>query len=235
MAVFIALLRAVNVGGTGKLPMRDLKAACEKAGLERVSTYIASGNLVFETDKSAPAVRTLITQLLRDRFGLIKNHTLIRTPRSLASVIAGNPFAAAATQRPNRLMVYFLDGLPPAGFADALSAYRGPERLRQDGEHLYVDYAEGMGRSKLTPFLDKALKVPATARNWNTPIGSWRWRACSKPEGLVASEQQSNPRVETLRCHRDRGACAPHDGDSPGTARSQHHAPAHRFKNREKP
>ena len=168
MAVFIALLRAVNVGGTGKLPMQDLKAACEKAGLERVSTYIASGNLVFETDKSAPAVKTLITQLLRDRFGLTKNHTLIRTPRSLASVIAGNPFAAAATQRPNLLMVYFLDGPAPAGFADALSAYRGPERLRQDGEHLYVDYAEGMGRSKLTPFLDKALKAPATARNWNT-------------------------------------------------------------------
>src|SRR6202140_1304472 len=88
MAVFIALLRAVNVGGTGKLPMQDLKAACEKAGLERVSTYIASGNLVFETDKSALTVKTLITQLLRDRFGLTKNHTLIRTPRNLAKVIA---------------------------------------------------------------------------------------------------------------------------------------------------
>jgi uncharacterized protein (DUF1697 family) len=168
MAVFIALLRAVNVGGTGKLSMPDLKTACEKAGLERVSTYIASGNLVFETDKSAPAVKTLITQLLRDRFGLAKNHSLIRTPRSLASVIAGNPFAAAATQRPNRLMINFLDGPAPAGLADALSAYRGPERLRLDGEHLYVDYAQGIARSKLTPFLDKTLKVPATARNWNT-------------------------------------------------------------------
>ncbi len=168
MAVFVALLRAVNVGGTGKLPMQDLKAACEKAGLERVSTYIASGNLVLETDKPAPAVKALITQLLRDRFGLTKNHTLIRTPRSLASVIAGNPFAAAATQRPNRLMVNFLDGPPPAGFADALAAYRGPERLRLAGEHLYIDYAQGMARSKLRQFLDRALKVPTTARNWNT-------------------------------------------------------------------
>ena len=95
MTVFIALLRAVNVGGTGRLPMQDLKAACEKAGLKRVSTYIASGNLVFEIDKSEPAVKTLITQLLRDRFRLTKNHTLIRTPRSLASVIAGNPFAGS--------------------------------------------------------------------------------------------------------------------------------------------
>lgn len=168
MAVFIALLRAVNVGGTGKLPMQELRAACEEAGLERVSTYIASGNVVFKTDEPAPTVKTMITQLLRERFGLGKNDTLIRTPRGLAQVIAGNPFAAAATQRPNRLMVNFLDGRPPAGFAEALSAYRGPERLRLDGEHLYIDYAEGIARSKLSGFLDRELSVPATARNWNT-------------------------------------------------------------------
>ncbi len=168
MAVFIALLRAVNVGGTGKLPMQDLKAACEEAGLKRVATYIASGNVVFETDKPAPAVQTLIMQLLRDRFGLDKNHTLIRTSRDLAKVITGNPFVAAAVERPNRFMINFLDGRPPAGFAEALLAYRGPERLRLDGEHLYVDYADGIARSKLTGFLDRELKIPATARNWNT-------------------------------------------------------------------
>jgi uncharacterized protein (DUF1697 family) len=169
MAVFIALLRAVNVGGTGKLPMRDLKAACEEAGLRRVSTYIASGNMVFDTDKSAAAVKTLITGLLRDRFGLTKNHTLIRTPGKLAKAIAGNPFAAAATKRPHLLMVNFLDGLPQPGAVAALAAYTGPERLQLDRDHLYVDYAEGVARSKLTAaFLDKALKVPTTARNWNT-------------------------------------------------------------------
>jgi uncharacterized protein (DUF1697 family) len=83
-------------------------------------------------------------------------------------VIAGNPFAAAATERPNWLMVNFLDGLPPAGVADALRAYRGPEQLRLDGAHLYIDYAQGVARSKLTAFLDKTLQVPATGRNWNT-------------------------------------------------------------------
>ncbi len=168
MAVFIALMRAVNVGGTGRLPMQELKAACTKAGLGRVSTYIASGNVVFETDKPAPAVKRLLTELLHDRFGLTRNHTLIRSPHSLAAVIAGNPFAAAATERPNRLMVNFLDGLPPAGVAEALRAYPGPEQLRLDGEHLYIDYVQGIARSKLTAFLDKTLQVPATGRNWNT-------------------------------------------------------------------
>jgi uncharacterized protein (DUF1697 family) len=169
MAVFIALLRAVNVGGTGKLPMKDFKTACENAGLSQVSTYIASGNVVFSTDKSAAAAKSLIAGLLRDRFGLTKNHTLIRTPPNLAKLIDANPFAAAAAQRPNMLVVSFLDGLPPPGAAAALAAYDGPERLRLDGDHLYIDYAEGIARSKLTAaFLDKALKVPGTGRNWNT-------------------------------------------------------------------
>jgi uncharacterized protein (DUF1697 family) len=169
MATFIALLRAVNVGGTGRLPMKDLKAACEDAGLQKVSTYIASGNVVFGTDKSAAAVKTLLTDLLRVRFGLIKNHVLIRTPERLARVIARNPFVDAAAERPNLLMIAFLDGLPYAGAAAALAAFEGPERMHLDGDHLYVDYAQGVARSRLTPaFLDKALKVAATSRNWNT-------------------------------------------------------------------
>jgi uncharacterized protein (DUF1697 family) len=169
MAVFIALLRAVNVGGTGRLPMKDLKAACEDAGLNQVTTYIASGNVVFDSDKSAAAVKILLADLLRERFGLVKNHVLIRTPNHLARVVAGNPFADAAAERPNLLMITFLDGLPHADAAAALAAFDGPERLHLDGDHLYVDYAQGVARSKLTPaFLDKALKVAATGRNWNT-------------------------------------------------------------------
>src|SRR5882757_2604500 len=92
MAIFIALLRAVNVGGTGKLPMKELKAACEKVGLRQVTTYIASGNLVFKSDKSAAKVKTAISDLLRQQFGLEKTRTLIRTPDDLVKVIAGNPF-----------------------------------------------------------------------------------------------------------------------------------------------
>jgi uncharacterized protein (DUF1697 family) len=169
MATFIALLRAVNVGGTGRLPMKDLKAACEDAGLQKVSTYIASGNVVFDSDKSAAAVKSLLADLLRKRLGLAKNHVLIRTPERLARVVGRNPFADAAAERPNRLMIAFLDGLPQAGAVAALAAFDGPERLHLDGDHLYVDYAQGVARSRLTPaFLDKALKVAATARNWNT-------------------------------------------------------------------
>jgi uncharacterized protein (DUF1697 family) len=169
MPTYIALLRAINVGGTGKLPMKDLRAACEKVGLRQVSTYIASGNVVFSSNKSATAVKALIAEVLHVRFALTKNHVLIRSPGELAKVISANPFPEAAADHPNWFMINFLDGHPRAGTADALTAYNGPERLHLSGSHLYIDYVEGVARSKLTPaFLDKALKVPATGRNWNT-------------------------------------------------------------------
>ena len=57
MTSFVALLRAVNVGGTGKLPMTDLKTMCEAAGFRSVRTYIASGNVVFESELTAPRVK----------------------------------------------------------------------------------------------------------------------------------------------------------------------------------
>ncbi|SRR5579859_140509 len=169
MSVFIAVLRAVNVGGTGKLPMKELKTACEAAGLRNVSTYIASGNLVFDHDGGADQVQAVIASILRDRFGLTKNHAIIRTPDALARALAANPFADAAADRPSSLMLQFLEATPPEGAAETLGRWTGPERLHLSGDHLYVDYVAGAGTSKLTPaYLERALKVAGTARNWNT-------------------------------------------------------------------
>jgi uncharacterized protein (DUF1697 family) len=58
VSAFIALLRAVNVGGTGKLPMSDLKSICEELGFTSVRTYIASGNVVFASRKSEAAIKS---------------------------------------------------------------------------------------------------------------------------------------------------------------------------------
>lgn len=169
MSIFIALLRAINVGGTGKLPMKELKAACEKAGLLKVETYIASGNLVFEHDGSAEQAQSTVATILREQFDLTKNHTIIRTPEQLAAAIAANPFPEAASLRPAGLMLMFLEATPPSGAAEALAGWAGPEKLHLIGDHLYVDYVAGAGTTKLTAaWLDRALKVAGTARNWNT-------------------------------------------------------------------
>jgi uncharacterized protein (DUF1697 family) len=169
VSVFIAVLRAVNVGGASKLPMKELKAACEAAGLAKVATYIASGNLVFEHEGSADEAKAIIAGVLHDGFGLARNHTIIRTPAALAGALEANPFPDAALARPHHYLLHFLEAVPPAGVSEALAAWTGPERLHLAGDHLYVDFAVGVAASKLTPAkLERLLQVAGTARNWNT-------------------------------------------------------------------
>ena len=64
MGSFVALLRAVNVGGTGKLPMSELKTMCEELGFAAVRTYIASGNVVFASRKSESAIKSVLEKRL---------------------------------------------------------------------------------------------------------------------------------------------------------------------------
>jgi uncharacterized protein (DUF1697 family) len=159
MAAFVALLRAVNVGGTGKLPMSELKAMCEELGLGDVRTYIASGNVVFATRKSEAAIKTALEKRLETYTGKVVG-VLVRSAQEMAEVAANNPFPKAA---PNRTMALFLDRAPPA---DTLSTVRGrkDEEIALGRREIYVHYGDGMAKSKLV--------IPAaklgTARNMNT-------------------------------------------------------------------
>ena len=159
MAAFVALLRAVNVGGTGKLPMSDLKAICEELGFTAVRTYIASGNVVFASRKSEAAVKAALEKRLAAYAGKAVG-VLVRSAAEMAQVSADNPFPKAA---PNRTMAIFLDEPPPK---DTLAAVRGrkDEEIGLGKREIYVHYGEGMGQSKLV--------IPAaktgTARNMNT-------------------------------------------------------------------
>ncbi len=69
MAVFVALLRAVNVGGTSKLTMNELRELCEENGFENVTTYIQSGNVVFTSVLSAVEVKYSLEAALEKKMG----------------------------------------------------------------------------------------------------------------------------------------------------------------------
>lgn len=159
MPTYIALLRAVNVGGTGTLPMTELKRLCEEAGFTTVQTYIASGNVVFDSTKAEKAVKDLLEQALLAYAGK-PVQVLLRTGAELAQVLSSNPYPDAA---PNRTVAIFLDGAPAP---DALDSVRGKknEEVALGAREIYVHYGEGMGQSKLA--------IPAardgTARNMNT-------------------------------------------------------------------
>src|SRR5215469_4187014 len=94
MTKYIALLRAVNVGGTGKLPMADLKSICENAGFARVETYIASGNVVFESKAAASKVKSELEERLLEYAGQPIG-VVVRTASELRAVLTANPFADA--------------------------------------------------------------------------------------------------------------------------------------------
>ncbi len=159
MASFVALLRAVNVGGTGKLPMSELKVMCEELSFTSVRTYIASGNVVFASRKSEAAIKSALEKRLAAYAGKPVG-VLVRSAAEMAEVSAKNPFPKAA---PNRTMAIFLDEAPPK---DAIATVRGRknEEIRLGKREIYVHYGEGMGQSKLV--------IPAaktgTARNMNT-------------------------------------------------------------------
>ena len=91
MTTYIALLRAVNVGGTGKLPMTELKAMCEAAGFANVRTYIASGNVVFDSALTENAVLKKLAASLEEYAGKPVG-VVVRTGPEMAAVLKGNPF-----------------------------------------------------------------------------------------------------------------------------------------------
>jgi uncharacterized protein (DUF1697 family) len=158
MNSYVALLRAVNVGGTGKLPMSDLQAMCRDAGFANVRTYIASGNVVFQSPWAAKKVKAELERRLLDYAGKPIG-VAIRTASEMA-VVKANPFPNAA---PNRTLAIFLDEAPPPDALDHAAGV-GDEEMRLGVREIYVHYGAGMGTSKL--------RIPAaksgTARNITT-------------------------------------------------------------------
>jgi uncharacterized protein (DUF1697 family) len=159
MAVYVALLRAVNVGGSGKLPMSDLRELAEKARCSKVRTYIASGNLVFESRMTEAQVKNALETALAAYAGKPVG-VLIRTAAEMSEVLASNPFPDAP---PNRTVAIFLDESPPSDALERITG-RDDEEVQLGKREIYVRYGEDMGRSKLKIPVAKA----GTARNINT-------------------------------------------------------------------
>jgi uncharacterized protein (DUF1697 family) len=159
MTKYIALLRAINVGGTGKLPMSDLRAICEEAGFAHVQTYIASGSVLFESKAAASKVKAELEARLRAYAGKPID-VILRTAADMSAVLKANPFPKAEARHTYAI---FLDEPPPS---DALTRVSGQqdEEMRLGKREIFLHYPSGMGRSKL--------RIPAantgTARNMNT-------------------------------------------------------------------
>jgi uncharacterized protein (DUF1697 family) len=161
MTAYVALLRAVNVGGTGKLPMSDLCDMGKACGFAEVRTFIASGNLLFESDLDEATVKALVENRLAEYAGK-RVAVFIRSSDELNAIIAADPFPDA---HPSRHLVYFYDAAPPDDFI-ANCRDIGGERLAIGTRELYVDYGEGIRFTKL--------KLPKNVEGTSRSINSVR-------------------------------------------------------------
>ena len=158
MTRYVALLRAVNVGGR-QLKMADLKGVAEQLGLGSPRTYIASGNLLFTSAKDEPSVKRVLEEALSEHMGKTVE-VMVRTATELARVVADNPFA---DEPRNRVVAIFLDAAPDA---DVIASAKNvaDERLALGTREIYVHFPSGQGQSKLA----FPPRLRGTGRNMNT-------------------------------------------------------------------
>jgi uncharacterized protein (DUF1697 family) len=163
----IAFLRAIGPKTHKKMSMAALRDGCLAAGLKDAKTFIQTGNILFRSTASDKTVVAKIAAVLSS-IGL-DNDVFLRTPHALKKLLAANLLKDAARERPNHLLVVMLAGEPDSVLARQIETHGGPETVRCKGREIYVDYAEGIARSKVTPgVIERRLKMKGTARNWNT-------------------------------------------------------------------
>jgi uncharacterized protein (DUF1697 family) len=159
MTVYVALLRAINVGGTGNLLMAELRALCAACGLHDAATFIQSGNVVFRSALPAAKVKAQLEKAVTAKVGKPVT-ALVRTAGELAAIAKRSPFPGAD---PSRVLVTFLDDAPEAALVADLKT-PGKEKVVLFGRELFVYYPAGVGRSKLKLAFAKS----GTARNLAT-------------------------------------------------------------------
>lgn len=168
MKTYIALFRAINVGGNNALPMKELVTILEALGSQKVKTYIQSGNAVFQNEEQD--VQQLVSRIgaeIKNRCGFEPGILLIE-PEVLEKAIAGNPFPQGEAE-PQTLHLGFLAAVPTHPDLQSL------ERIKMESERFllkdsvfYLHAPEGIGRSKLAANAEKYLGAPMTDRNWRT-------------------------------------------------------------------
>ena len=162
----ILLLRAINVGGTAKLPMAELREIATDLGATDVSTYIASGNLLCAPPGDPETFDRALEQAIEARFGFFRE-IVSRSREEVAAALAAHPFEVV---EPKFSYITFLTAEPtPEGIAAAREVPTGDDQWDVVGREMHVRYADGAGRPQMKDAtIGRRLGVAGTARNLNT-------------------------------------------------------------------
>ena len=168
MTTYIALFRGINVGGRNILPMKDLVDYLEGMGCKNVKTYIQSGNVVFQADPIATSkLAEELSSKIQESHGFKPNILMLKKAK-MDRIIKNNPFSI---KEGKALHFFFLDSQPQNPDLEMLNKLKsGTEKFELVENVFYLYAPDGIGRSKLASKVEKCMRVPGTARNWNTVI-----------------------------------------------------------------
>ena len=160
---YIAILRGINVSGSKKLPMAELRELLSTIGLTNVKTYIQSGNAVFTADeKDQVKLGNLISEAIKKQYDY-DVPVLVKTIEQWKTAMANNPYADKDI---SKQAITFLATTPTETTFEMNSK---DDEFKIINSEVYLYCPNGFGRSKLTNNLfERKLKTQATTRNWKT-------------------------------------------------------------------
>jgi uncharacterized protein (DUF1697 family) len=173
MTTYAALLRGINVGGSRRVPMADLRTLMAGLGYDDVRTYLQSGQATFATDHGdEESLAAGLHGAIEERFGFPVD-VIVRDHAYLRAIADACPFPAAELEAKQLHVTYFSAPVDEERFAEIDRAAYLPEEFRLGDRALYLYAPNGLGRSKLAEHLSKPRLnkgVIATSRNWNTVL-----------------------------------------------------------------
>ena len=169
MAGYVALLRGINVGGKNLIKMSDLKACFEAQGFTEVSTYIASGNVLFSASGGRGELERKIEGALSARFGY-RASVMLRSKKQMQDVVGRAPEGFGADPVGYRYDVLFLkDALKPAAAMKSVPTKEGVDQIFAGPGCLYFSRVTAMAaQSKLSRIASMAIYQSMSIRNWAT-------------------------------------------------------------------
>ncbi|MFC5531839.1 DUF1697 domain-containing protein [Cohnella yongneupensis] len=168
MVLYMAFLRGINVGGNHLIKMADLKRVLEQLGMQRVRTYIQSGNVLFESADDADVLEARFEESLAGAFGF-PVPTMIRSRDEMKAIRNRCPYSFEGLAEGQSIHLSLLKEPPTEqDIRNIPDIDCGLDEYKIDGRAIYWFFSQSMLDSKLPKKLQKI--GPATMRNWKTVL-----------------------------------------------------------------
>lgn len=171
MSTYLALLRGINVGGNNKVSMASLRECLEELGFSSVSTYIASGNVILQSDKQPSEIKTLIETALPKNFKLDSEliKVLVLTPAKLQAIVDNKPKGFGEHPEKYHSDTIFLMDIEVSEVLPIFKPREGVDKVWPGNDVVYSQRLSAeRTKSRLNLIAMSPLYKSLTIRSWNT-------------------------------------------------------------------